>query len=519
MQGHEIAAISGQDSDFNGVADSKDPFPIIASYSVFKWEVNSASLDYDVQQTTSLGNGFSSESTTTRSIRGTFSWVIGADGRIESGIHGSVGLNANPFNGFGLSAGINTDSGMSASAYGQVSKAKTIDDNEINAQNDFFEIKDSEAIGNLHFTFSVNFRNFSQSPLIVKMASLPIVIGERHIADAKSVDVNSDGILELPPNRKEGVLVMFRADMNNTKALELVNWLKNGNSPTIDLARSALSVYAKNDSNEEDLVSRVTEIESHDSLLTIRIGDSSVSWRVAKSIKNKVVMLRQAMNEINKMLRVTSGANSDFFDFNDGGHLQKVADVNENNGSLVYWCGDTLTPLTTTNLDAPIPDRFTILMLPKDNNTIVVQEKTNIQITNSMSNLKQIGLAFAIWAGDHEDQYPFNVSQAQGGVKEACEKDIHNDVKNPEVVFKVMSQELGTTKYLVCPNDPDRQAATDFYSLSAANVSYQLRAVSDKYGSSPDEVLAIDPINGIILYCDGRVLKDERYKRQHKDGY
>jgi hypothetical protein len=53
-------AIPDQDSDFDGIPDSKDPFPIIASYSVFKWEVNSASLDYDVQQTSHLDSGYAS---------------------------------------------------------------------------------------------------------------------------------------------------------------------------------------------------------------------------------------------------------------------------------------------------------------------------------------------------------------------------------------------------------------------------------------------------------------------------
>ncbi len=358
-------AIPDQDSDFDGIPDSKDPFPIIASYSVFKWEVNSASLDYDVQQTSHLDSGSSSENSATKSIKGSFSWAIGADGKIEAGIHGSVGLNANPFKGFGLSTGINAEGGVSASAYGQVSKAKNIDDNEINAQREFLEIKDSEAIGNLHFTFSVNFRNFSKSPLIVRMASLPIVIGDRHIADAKPENLSSDGLLELPPNRREGVLVMFRADMNNTKALELVNWLKNGNSPTIDLARSALAVYAKNDSNEVDLVSRVNDIESNDSLLTVRTAGVSVSWRIAKTYNHKPVTLRQAMMEINKMLRIEGGASSDFFEFSKDDNLQSVAQIKESDGVWGYLDGDTFATVNAKMLTSPISEQLTVTLLDK----------------------------------------------------------------------------------------------------------------------------------------------------------
>src|ERR1039458_3374995 len=43
------------------------------------------------------------------------------------------------------------------------------------------------------------------------------------------------------------------------------------------------------------------------------------------------------------------------------------------------------------------------------------------KIISSENNLKQIGLAFRIWAGDNGDQFPFNVSQTKGGTHELCE--------------------------------------------------------------------------------------------------
>ena len=362
-----VDTIPDQDSDYDGIPDSKDSYPFIASYAVFKWEVTSASLDYDVQQTTRRNSGSSSENSTTKSIKGTFSWAIGADGKIEAGIHGSAGLNANPFKGFGLfSSAITAEGGVSASAYGQARKAKNVDDNEVNAQREFFEINDSEAIGNLHFTFSVNFRNFSKSPLIIKMASLPIVIGDRHIADAKPENINADGLLELPPNRREGVLVMFRAAMNNTKALELVNWLKNGSSPTIDLARSALSVHAKNDASEIDFISRVNDIESNDSLLTVRTPGGSVAWRIARKLGRKSVTLYQAMIEINKMLRNEGGASSDLFELSDDRRLVNIAQMQKVDG---IWGGlddNAFTVANSNMLNASIPEQLTLTLLDRD---------------------------------------------------------------------------------------------------------------------------------------------------------
>ena len=139
--------------------------------------------------------------------------------------------------------------------------------------------------------------------------------------------------------------------------------------------------------------------------------------------------------------------------------------------------------------------------------------KHKAQTIYSINNLKQIGLAIRIWEGDHGDQYPWNVSQEKGGVKELCNTDRNGIEQNPAAVFMVMSNELSTTKILVCPNDPDKQVATSFSTLTANNISYQLRTGPNVIESNMDEILAVDPINGIVLHCDGSVQTDKRYKK------
>jgi len=136
-----------------------------------------------------------------------------------------------------------------------------------------------------------------------------------------------------------------------------------------------------------------------------------------------------------------------------------------------------------------------------------------VQTVDPANNLKQIGLAFRIWEGDNNDKYPWAVSQAQGGVKEVCKTDSNGFEKNPAAVFKVMSNELSTPYILVCPNDPNKRPAADFASLTADNVSYQLRTGPNVNDSHPDEILAVDPINGYVLHCDGSVQKDLHYKK------
>jgi prepilin-type N-terminal cleavage/methylation domain-containing protein len=86
---------------------------------------------------------------------------------------------------------------------------------------------------------------------------------------------------------------------------------------------------------------------------------------------------------------------------------------------------------------------------------------------NCVNNMKQVGLAFRIWEGDNGGKYPMQVSVPNGGAMELA---VRGDVS---AIFRVMSNELSTTKVLVCPQDRKRTAATDFAGgLSDANISY-----------------------------------------------
>lgn len=85
--------------------------------------------------------------------------------------------------------------------------------------------------------------------------------------------------------------------------------------------------------------------------------------------------------------------------------------------------------------------------------------------TACMNNLKQVGLAFKIWAGDSYDRYHFQREATQGGTIEwAASGEVWPH-------FLVMSNELNTPKVLVCPADT-RRPATSWASLSNSNISY-----------------------------------------------
>jgi len=97
--------------------------------------------------------------------------------------------------------------------------------------------------------------------------------------------------------------------------------------------------------------------------------------------------------------------------------------------------------------------------------------------------LKQVAVAFRNWQGDNGDKFPNEVSVAKGGAMELA---LRGDALS---VFQVLSNELGTPKFLYCPADVDRHEATNF-ALTSKNVSYFVNVDADP--TLPQGILAGD---------------------------
>jgi hypothetical protein len=140
----------------------------------------------------------------------------------------------------------------------------------------------------------------------------------------------------------------------------------------------------------------------------------------------------------------------------------------------------------------------------------LAQAKAEAQSVQCVNNMKQIGLAFRVWALDNKDRFPFNVSTNEGGTMELRAEGKDGFDLNPAQIFQVLSNELSTPKILVCPADPSKQPALDFRTLQADNVTYQARSGTNVNDTHPQEVLVRCPIHGTEGFCDGSVQQGRR---------
>lgn len=98
----------------------------------------------------------------------------------------------------------------------------------------------------------------------------------------------------------------------------------------------------------------------------------------------------------------------------------------------------------------------------------LAKAKQKAQRIKCANNLKNVGLAFRVFATDNEDQFPMSRASNQGGSADwVMDNTVTSDstsVKARSIWrhFSSISNELSTPKIVLCPSDTSRLESTDF---------------------------------------------------------
>lgn len=276
-------------------------------YPNLKWDVGSLTLAYAISTQSETKSG--SRDADTNTTQKTFSWEAGADSRVEAGFQGGL----NPLKLFKLSAS------ASASVSGQSRSAS--EDKKIRER--FVEQCKTTTVGQSKVVFSVKIYNFGPTPLVVKLDTIPLIVNGDHLASAQAENYEIRELVEIAPNRPDGVPIKFSAQLDNTHNLTLAKLLELGESPTINLGNTNMQICKKD--GGPDLIPKLNELNTKDALFVVRTGGGSIAWRIARKFGGKSVTLRDAMKAINTLIRREESSDRNFFEFTNAGGIKSVA--------------------------------------------------------------------------------------------------------------------------------------------------------------------------------------------------
>jgi prepilin-type processing-associated H-X9-DG protein len=110
-----------------------------------------------------------------------------------------------------------------------------------------------------------------------------------------------------------------------------------------------------------------------------------------------------------------------------------------------------------------------------------------------VNNLKQVGLSFRLWSGDHNDHFPMELAGSCQPDAPAHAIPTNGITTYPYAweIFQIMSKELSTPKILTCPQDLQRTPAANFINgFDSSHISFFLGI--DANETHPDRLLCGD---------------------------
>jgi prepilin-type N-terminal cleavage/methylation domain-containing protein len=103
-----------------------------------------------------------------------------------------------------------------------------------------------------------------------------------------------------------------------------------------------------------------------------------------------------------------------------------------------------------------------------------------------VNNLREMGLAFNVFAHDHESRFPMQVATNVGGAMEYVQRGYltQGEFYFTFRIFQTISNELVAAQHLVCPGDATRAETNTFANVNNRNLSYFVGVNAQPGGST-----------------------------------
>ena len=140
-----------------------------------------------------------------------------------------------------------------------------------------------------------------------------------------------------------------------------------------------------------------------------------------------------------------------------------------------------------------------------------------------INNLKQIGLAFKMFASDNNDRYPMATPVTEGGCADFISlPNGQYDPANMFTIFLVMSNEISNPQIIVCPSDSMRQEAKNFAKIGWIPANNPLDLHTDLGNEAVSyfvNVNADDTVPNAIMAGDRNLTNDAPMRLYDDSGY
>ena len=340
----------------DNAAPAKKPSSLLSDYRL-TWDINSAAWGWnidstvDIEEVRKFTSSISSSEANEAGYTGRVKISGEAGGEMKAGL-AIIGIPHISINGYGRM-------GFDKETSSYLSNTSRTELKNIGEAISLYS--ERVHLSKMHLSFTVTFSNLTDDDMELRCTSVPVRCGGEHYVDATPIQ-GKEAII-IPGGLPEGIDVMFRAELDTTKAVSLINAMQENNLE-INILRGQLKVVSKDGINLISETSKKSAQTSRLDICTSDSGKSILSWRISKGNELRAkTPLKTILEEINQKY-IADEDGVPLFKF-DGNNISGVGilPIIGDKAILLAVSGNNTELLSDLDLSKPMQGDLTIFCL------------------------------------------------------------------------------------------------------------------------------------------------------------